>query len=75
MRIRRIHRVGLVATAVCGSLFVQACPLTGLVNNCFGENTISQSEYDDLNFAEQLLYNENSCGRYDRASSFWDIFS
>lgn len=74
MRLDRIRRVCLVVTACCGSLLLASCPLTGLVDSCFGADTISRSAYEDLNLVEQLLYEENSCGRYQRHSSFFDVF-
>ena len=59
-----------------GSILLQGCPasglLGGLLDECFGENTISASEYDDLNVLEQLLYEENDCGRYEPVSSVLD---
>ena len=65
--------VGRVATLLCaGSTVIQGCPVSSLLggafSNCFGEDTISASEYDDLNILEQLLYEENDCGRYEERS-------
>ena len=55
-----------------GSILFQGCPvgglLGGLLDECLGENTISQSAFDDLNVFEQLLYEENDCGRYESRS-------
>jgi len=51
---------------------IQECPVESLVggifDSCFGEDTISADEYDDLNILEQLLYEENDCGRYEERS-------
>lgn len=49
---------GIVGGAVTGAV-------GGLVSDCFGEDSISESEYDDLNAFEQLLYEQNDCGRYE----------
>ncbi len=58
-----------------GMLFQSGCPVVGsLLSDCFGENTISRSDYEDLNIFEQLLYEENSCGRYEPVSSVFDPF-
>ena len=55
-----------------GSSLFQGCPagglLSGILSDCFGDDTISNSEYDDLNVLEQLLYEENDCGRYEERS-------
>lgn len=55
-----------------GSVVLQGCPVESLLNgffgSCFGSNTISRNEYDDLNIFEQVLYDENDCGRYERVS-------
>jgi len=64
------HRLGRAAMLLCaGTTMIQGCPVSslvgGIVDSCFGSNTISASEYDDLNFLEQLLYEENDCGRYE----------
>ena len=52
-----------------GTTMIQGCPVESLVDgifdSCFGDDTISADEYDDLNFLEQLLYEENDCGRYE----------
>ncbi len=66
VRLARIRRSGPVALLAAGSMLFQGCPFSGLLDDCFGENTVSESEYDDLNVFEQLLYEENSCGRYER---------
>jgi hypothetical protein len=64
----------LLMTAYCSFVF-QSCPLTSLLDECYAENTISASEYEDLNVAEQLLYEENACGRYEPRSDFLaDLF-
>jgi len=67
------NNLGRVAILLCaGTTVFQGCPAGSLFNgmfvNCFGEDTISASEYDDLNILEQLLYEENDCGRYEERS-------
>jgi hypothetical protein len=42
----------------------------GLLNECFGEGTISAGEYEDLNVFEQLLNDETGCGRYEPRFDF-----
>jgi len=55
-----------------GTTMLQGCPvdslLGGIFENCFGPDTISAGEYDDLNVFEQLLWEENDCGRYEERS-------
>ena len=69
---RRVTRWLMIAMAGFGSMVFQGCPAGGLVrgalSECLGEDTISQGEYDDLNVLEQLLYEENDCGRYEPRS-------
>jgi len=62
---------GLTATLFegCGVSGLAGDLASGLLNDCFGEGTISASEYDDLNVFEQALYEENDCGRYEPASN------
>ncbi len=48
-----------------GTTLLQGCPFGAFLSSCFGEDTISASEYDDLNIVERLLYEENDCGRYE----------
>ena len=66
---RRMRSWSLIGMLCVGSAVFQGCPasglVTGLISDCFGEDTISQREYDDLNVFEQLLYEENACGRYE----------
>jgi len=61
-----------------GAAVFQGCPVSGpvgqMVSDCFGEDTISESAFDDLNPLEQLLYEENDCGRYEPVSSVLDDF-
>lgn len=68
----RVRRVGPITLLAAGSMLFQGCPVSGLLDDCFGENTISRSEFDDMNVFEQLLYEENSCGRYERRFDFDD---
>lgn len=67
------YRRSRVALLLCaGSTVIQGCPvgslLGGFLASCFGEDTISAAEYDDLNLIERLLYEENDCGRYEERS-------
>ena len=74
MRIVRRFRLAVLLGA--GTMLLQGCPVGGLLGDllseCFGEDTISQSEFDDLNPFEQLLYDENDCGRYEPRSNLLD---
>ncbi len=76
MRGRRKGGAALAMLLGTGSIMFQGCPLGELVgpivSDCFGEETISQSAYDDLNVLEQLLYEENDCGRYEPVSNVLD---
>ena len=67
---RRLRNVVFVATLGLSSVVFQSCPVENLMDDCFGEDTISRSEYEDLNPLEQLLYDENSCDRYEPRSGF-----
>lgn len=69
---KKNHR-GRAAMLLCtGTTLLQGCPVDNLVggifDSCFGEDTISAGEFDDLNILEQLLYEENDCGRYEERS-------
>lgn len=70
---RRFHLTVLLGS---GTILLQGCPagalVGGLLSECFDENSISQREFEDLNALEQLLYDENDCGRYEPRSSFLD---
>ncbi len=72
MKMFRRCRIALLLGA--GSILLQGCPASGLLgglfDECFGEGTISASEYDDLNVFEQLLYDETGCGRYEPRFDF-----
>ena len=70
MRVKGIRTATLLLTFFSSALLFQSCPLTGVLDECFTEDSISASEYDDLNVAERLLYEENSCGRYEPRSDF-----
>ena len=75
MHMRRIRTATLVAMLGFGSFLFQSCPVSGLLDDCYGEDTISSSAYDDLNALERLPYDENRCGRYTRDSGFLgDLF-
>ncbi len=56
---------GTVLLLGCPSSGIVGGAVGGLVSDCFGEDSISESEYDDLNAFEQLLYEQNDCGRYE----------
>ena len=65
---RRAVRWSVIALAGLGSVVFQSCPMDfarGLLSDCFGEDTISERAYEALNVFEQLLYEENDCGRYE----------
>ncbi len=78
MSMRRIRSTSLAMMLGAGSVVFQGCPVSELVgpmvSDCFGEDTISESAFDDLNIFEQLLYEENDCGRYEPVSSVLDDF-
>ena len=75
MSMRRVRAATLVVMLGFGSFLFQSCPVSGLLNDCYGEDTISSSAYEDLNALERLLYEENWCGRYTRHSNFFgDLF-
>ncbi len=67
---RMIRRCQVALLFGTGTILFQGCPASGLVSgfisDCFGEDTISERAFDDLNVFEQLLYEENDCGRYER---------
>lgn len=65
-RMRTLGSSAMAAFIGMSSVLFQGCPFSGPLNDCFGEGTISESEYDDLNIIEQLIYDENSCGRYEQ---------
>lgn len=60
---------GLTVLLGAGTTMFQGCPvnslLGGVFDSCFGPDTISADEFDDLNVLEQLLWEENDCGRYE----------
>ena len=68
------RKVMLATVFGAGSMIFQSCPVSnilgGFLSECFGEDTISSSAFDDLNVIEQLLYEENDCGRYEPKSDF-----
>jgi hypothetical protein len=72
-----------MAISLSGCTFgLQGCEITdlalGLVDSCVGSDTISESDFDDLNVFEQLGYEENNCGRYaprdDLLGDFTNLF-
>lgn len=46
-----------------GATMFNGCPLD-IWEDCFGEDTISRAEYEELGALEQLFYEENDCDRY-----------
>jgi hypothetical protein len=70
MKLIRKSKSIVVTALVAGSCLFQSCPFSGVLNDCFEEDSISDSEFDDLNPFEQLLYEENSCGRYEMIFDF-----
>jgi hypothetical protein len=75
MAMRHMRKAALGIMLGLGTMVFQSCPFNGVFNDCFGEDTISEAEYEDLNFLEQLGYEENDCGRYEPTSNFLgDLF-
>ncbi len=72
MRRMRTWRSSALAAVIANSILFQGCPFAGLLDACFREDTISRSEYEDMNAFERLLYEENSCGRYGPRFDFDD---
>lgn len=66
----RMCRFSGLTAVIAGSTLFQGCPFAGLLDDCFGGDTISRSEYEDMNVFERLPYEENSCGRYERRFDF-----
>lgn len=71
---KRLRKTILTAALGLGSMLFQGCPVSGIIDDCFGSNTISSSEFDDLNIIERQFYKENNCGRYEPASDFANLF-
>jgi len=70
---RSVCSILLVLMLVGSLLAVPGCVksgisgLTSLINpDCLASGAISQEEYDDLPFWEQVLYTRNSCGLYEK---------
>ncbi|RMF85316.1 MAG: hypothetical protein D6744_01605 [Planctomycetota bacterium] len=74
MQMNGFHRrASMLAVGLAlGATVLQSCSVGGFISDCFGSDTISRSEYDDLNPLERLLYDENDCGRYTRRSNVLD---
>lgn len=70
MKLIRKGKSVLLTALVAGSCLFQSCPFSGLLDDCLEEDSISQSEFDDLNVFEQLLYDENDCDRYEMRFGF-----
>ncbi len=70
----------MVASSMGGMLFQDGCTaLTGTLisalDECAGTGTISEDQFDDLGFFDQLGYEENSCGRFGpREDILGDLF-
>lgn len=72
---KRARNAAMIATTIWMSTLFQSCSVfDSLLSNCYGNNSISKSEYDKLNDFEQLLYDKNSCGRYEPASDLFAPF-
>ena len=71
---KRIRKAAAFTMLSAGAMLFQGCPVGGLLGDCFTENSISAAEYDDLNAFEQLLYEENWCGRYEPVSDILNPF-
>ena len=71
---KRIRNAVLAASLGLSAMVFEGCPFSGLIDDCFGEDTISREAYQDLNDFEQWFYEENDCGRYEPTSDFWDPF-
>ncbi len=70
MKLIRKGKSVFVTALVAGSCLFQSCPFSGFFDDCLEEDSISGSEFDDLNSFEQLLYDENNCGRYEMVFDF-----
>lgn len=69
----RFVMLGLSAFAFHGCFSPDS--ILGLLSDCFSSDTISQRQFDNLNFFERALYEENDCGRYEsRSGTLTDIF-
>jgi len=71
---KRIRNTAFATALLLSSMVFQSCPISGLIDDCLGEETISRSDYEDMGSLEQLLYEENSCGRYEPVSDIFDPF-
>ena len=72
---KRIRNYLAAATLAATCTVFQSCPVDSkLLSDCFSEDSISRSEYEDMNDFEQSLYDRNDCGRYEPANDFADLF-
>ena len=62
---KRLRHTLLALLVGLGATTFASCPM-GNLDDCFGDDTISAGQYDELSFVEQLLWEENDCGRYSR---------
>ncbi len=66
---KRYNRFGYIVLIGSGTVAMQGCPVGAVVeviaSECIGGDSISQNAFDELNIFEQLLYEENSCGRFE----------
>lgn len=69
---KRIRDLALGTALALSAVVFQGCPLSGILADCFDEDTISRQEFEDLNSFEQLLYDENDCGRFEPVSDLLD---
>ena len=80
MKVRKSIYSLMVASSMGGMLFQDGCAaLTGTLisalDECAGSGTISEDQFDDLGFFDQLGYQENDCGRFaPRDDLFGDLF-
>jgi len=69
---KRSRRFAYAVLVGSGAMLLQGCPAGSIVgaiaSECVGSDSISQNQFDDLNVLQQLLYDENSCGRFEPAS-------
>ncbi len=67
---KRMRNLAFAVAMGLSSFLLQSCPASSIITDCFGEGTISKSEYEDLNFIEKEAYERNSCGRYEPRSGW-----
>lgn len=63
--IKRLVSMLLLAVLFAAVTGCQTSDITNLLNpDCLVAGALSEEEYDDLPFWEQVLYEKNSCGLY-----------